>query len=75
MHSVGAMAFITGESGSEVKFSGREPLLGGVKCTCQLWQRQRDQGVSYLLLSKRVSHRSVKDSAQELADYVLPLFV
>ncbi|MCW2293163.1 luciferase-type oxidoreductase [Pseudomonas sp. BIGb0408] len=49
-------------------------LRGGRNALISLWQRQRDQGVSHIALNMRVSHRSVKDSVQELADYVLPLF-
>ncbi|WP_087108021.1 LLM class oxidoreductase [Halomonas citrativorans] len=49
-------------------------LRGGRKTLIDLWQRQRDQGVSHVALNMRVSHRSVKDTLQELGDHVLPLF-
>ncbi|KJH82086.1 LLM class oxidoreductase [Stutzerimonas stutzeri] len=49
-------------------------LRGGRNALISLWQRQRDQGVSHIALNMRVSHRSVKESIQELAEYVLPLF-
>lgn len=49
-------------------------LRGGRNALISLWQRQRDQGVSHIALNMRVSHRPVKESIQEFAEYVLPLF-
>lgn len=50
-------------------------LRGGQNALINLWQRQREQGVSHVALNMRVSHRSVKDSIQELGEHVLPIFV
>lgn len=49
-------------------------VRGGRKALIDLWLRQHDQGVSHVALNMRVSHRSVKDTIQELGEHVLPLF-
>jgi len=49
-------------------------VRGGRKALIDLWLRQYDQGVSHVALNMRVSHRPVKDTLQELGEYVLPLF-
>ncbi len=53
----------------------RHGIHGGRKALIELWKRQRDQGVSHVALNMRVSARSVKETIDELAEFVLPLFV
>jgi luciferase-type oxidoreductase len=49
-------------------------LHGGRNALIDLWKRQREQGLSHVALNMRVSHRAAKETLDELAEYVLPVF-
>ncbi|MNR12331.1 hypothetical protein D3C85_1286810 [compost metagenome] len=49
-------------------------LHAGRNALIDLWKRQRDQGLSHVALNMRVSHRATKETMDELAEYVLPIF-
>ncbi|QIB52304.1 LLM class oxidoreductase [Pseudomonas sp. OIL-1] len=62
------------DSDPNAPLNWEQGVRGGRKALIDLWRAQRDQGVSHVALNMRVSHRSVKDTIQELGEHVLPLF-
>lgn len=49
-------------------------LHAGRNALIDLWERQREEGVSHVALNLRLSQRAVSDTLDELAEYVIPLF-